>query len=180
MSEATDSDIVASIQQIPSGLFILTSAHAGMRSGVLTKWVQPCSESPPHVMVAIARGLPVEPLVRDSRSFALCQISEGDRLLMRTFAEPPERGDDPFIALAASRAASGSPIVDRALAYLDCELVRHIVLDADHRLYVGLVRAGGLMNSDSRPAIAFGTNGRISSTVDLSRLPHHDNGAADA
>ena len=91
MSETT-SQITAVLRQVPSGLFILTSAFDGSRSGVLTRWVQPCSLEPPLMMVAVEQGLPIEPLIRDSRSFALCQVRAGDRLLQRAFAVPPDRG----------------------------------------------------------------------------------------
>lgn len=165
MSEQTGSDIAATLQRIPSGLFILTAAHGGTRSGILTKWVQPCSADPPHVMVAIARGTPIEPLIRDSRTFALCQISEGDRLLQRCFAELHDRAEDPFISLPSHDAPSGSPVIDRALCYLDCELVRHVVLDADYRVYVGQIHHGGVLDAESRPAIS--VDGHVSGTNGL-------------
>ena len=42
---------------------------------------------------------------------------------------------------------SGSPIVQRALSYLDCKLIRHIDLESDYGLHVGRVRHGGMLNS---------------------------------
>ena len=156
MTQQNGTDIAAAVLQIPRGLFILTSACEGHRSGVLTKWVQPCSTIPPLVMVAIAKGSPVEPLIRDSRAFALCQIGANDRLLMRRFASPPERFEDPFVTLPAHPGENGSPIIDRALSYLDCQVVRHIDLDADHRLYVGQIVAGAIMDPAGQPAVEVG------------------------
>ncbi len=112
-------------------------------------------------MVAIAAGLPVEPLIRDSRAFGLCQIDSEDRLLRKMFATPPERGEDPFVLLASHAAPSGSPVIDRALSYLDCRVVRHVDLGTDHRLYVGEICAGELMNKSARPAIEVGGNGHF-------------------
>jgi flavin reductase (DIM6/NTAB) family NADH-FMN oxidoreductase RutF len=158
MGHDSGPDITATLGQIPCGLFVLTSAYNGVRSGVLTRWVQPCSAEPPHVMVAVERGSAVEPLIRDSHHFALCQIADGDRLLLRTFSTPPERGEDPFVALPAHATPTGSPVIERALGYLDCELVRHIVLDADYRVYVGQVHRGAIM-SDGTPAVEVAGNG---------------------
>ena len=140
------------LSQIPCGLFLLTAAYDGARSAVLVEWVQQCATSPPLIMAAVATGLPVVPLIRDSHSFALCQISEDDRFLARKFLNTPDHGDDPFDCLPTVAAPSGAPIVRRALAWLDCEVVRHIDLESDCGLYVGLVRAGGILN-DGRPAI---------------------------
>jgi flavin reductase (DIM6/NTAB) family NADH-FMN oxidoreductase RutF len=147
------------IAQIPGGLFVLTATFEGRRSGVLVKWVQPCSTNPPMVMVAIATGQPVEPLIRNSRSFTLCQISADDKFLMRKFnGSAFDPGEDPLMPLMTFTAPSGGPIVQRAMCYLDCEVVRHIELEADHRIYVGQVHAGGILHQ-GMPAIHWGTNG---------------------
>ncbi len=145
MSDAHDSTVDGVISRIPSGLFILTTAHDGMRRGVLARWVQRCSIDPPMVMVAIPKGQPVEPLILDSRSFAMCQINGNDRLLVRKFSEAAERGEDPFVAISSRNAPSGSPLIDRATSYLDCEVIRHIELESDHRVYVGQVHDAGVL-----------------------------------
>ena len=153
-------ELSKALGQIPSGLFLLTSGYDGNRSGVLVNWVQQCAVNPPMVIVAMAKGLPVEPLIRDSRAFALCQIAEDDRLLLRKFAHPPNASDDPFETLPMTEAPSGSPIVKRAVAYLDCELVRHIDLETDHALYVGQVHQGGVLN-EGRPAMYMRDSGLV-------------------
>ena len=127
------------ISQIPAGLFVLTTAHDGRRSGVLARWVQRCAMVPPMLMVAIPKGQPVEPLILDSRAFALCRIAPDDRFLLRKFTNPADRRDDPFDAVSTTATPTGSPIIDRAISYADCQVIRHIELDSDHRVYVGQV-----------------------------------------
>ena len=156
MSQHNGSTLQDAVQQIPRGLCVMTTAFGGARSGVLTKWVQPCSLDPLLVMVAIVQGLPVEPLIRDSRSFALCQISAGDGLLQRLFTAPPTSGEDPFFALPCHAAPSCAPVIDRALSYLDCEVIRHVDLDTSYRLFVGQVHHGGILNASAKPAVEVG------------------------
>ena len=79
-------EITQTIDWIPRGLFLVTSAHEGLRSGVLTEWVQQCLSRPPMVMVTLPKGALVEPLIRDSRSFVICQIGQGDRILHHKFS----------------------------------------------------------------------------------------------
>jgi flavin reductase (DIM6/NTAB) family NADH-FMN oxidoreductase RutF len=145
--------LLRAVRRIPCGLFIITSAFEGTRSGALARWVQPCATDPPLIMIAMPNGLAVEPLIRDSRAFALCQVSTDDRLLQRRFARPPARGEDPFLTIPTHKAATGSPIIDRALCYVDCEIARLVDLEADHRVYVGQIVAAGELNGDDRPAI---------------------------
>jgi len=104
-------------------------------------------------MVAVATGLAIEPLIRDSRWFALCQIGEDDRILRRRFAVPADRGEDPFVTLPHTSAPSGAPILERAITWMDCELIRHVDLDSDHRLYVGRVHHAGIMTAGARPVV---------------------------
>ena len=162
---------------MPGGMFVLTASAEGRKGAVLVKWVQPCSDNPPMVMVALNKGQHIEPLLRNSRSFVLCQISETDRFLLRKFgqtsdsgnsaAAPPEtdtehehtgHDDDPLVTMTTSLAPSGAPIVDRAMTYLDCEIIRHVELESDFRIYVGQVHAGALLNQGA-PAIQLGGNG---------------------
>jgi flavin reductase (DIM6/NTAB) family NADH-FMN oxidoreductase RutF len=155
------SDIERAMAQMPGGVFVLTAACDGHAGAVLVKWVQPCSENPAMVMVALSRGQHIEPLLRNSRSFVLCQISESDRFLLRKFTQPAaegERDDDPLVSIMTTVAPSGAPIVDRAMTYLDCEIIRHIELESDYRIYVGHVHAGAVLNQGA-PAIQFGGNG---------------------
>lgn len=169
MSLPPDSSPTSLVHRIPSGQFILTAAYDGMRSGVLTRWVQPCAVEPPMVMVAVGQGLSILPIIRDSRAFALCQIRADDRMLRRNFGRPPDRGVDPFITLPSTIGTrrTGSPIIERAISYLDCEVERTVDLDADHRLYVGRIVMSGLLDEKAPPAIDIGSNGVCRGSNDI-------------
>jgi flavin reductase (DIM6/NTAB) family NADH-FMN oxidoreductase RutF len=136
---------------IPHGLFIMASAFEDLSSGILVPWVQCCSDDPLMVMVSIRRGHPVEPLIRDSRAFTLSQISNEDRYLIRKFSCDDARGEL-CEGISTRHSALGSPIIDRAMSMLDCELVRNVELDPHFRLYVGQVRHSELLNPGT-PAV---------------------------
>ena len=160
---AVDPAIVAA--RIPHGLFIMTAAHEDSSTGTLVRWVQRCSDDPVVILVSLRRGQGIEPLIRDSRAFAICQISEDDRFLQRKFSNrctsataDDDEDDDVFVNLSARSAPSGSPILDHAMSYMDCELLRNVDLDTDYRLYVGQVHHAELL-SEAKPVICYGQNG---------------------
>jgi len=126
------------LDRIPSGSFILTSGHADLRAGVTVRWVQQCSTTPPMVMVAVTKGHVLSPLIRDSRSFAVCQLDPSDRSTARAF-DLQTPGIDPFIGSTVDRTPSGCPVPARALGFVDCELARHVDIDGDCEIYVGIV-----------------------------------------
>ena len=126
------------LARIPAGSFVLTSAFADLRAGVTVKWVQQCSTTPPMVMVAVQKGHVLSPLIRDSRSFCVCQLDPSDQSTTRAF-DLRTPGIDPFIGSSVDRTASGCPVPARAVGYLDCELARHVDIDGDCEIYVGVI-----------------------------------------
>ena len=71
------------LERLPSGLFVMTSTYDGKRAGVVVRSVQPCACDPPLVSVAVRKGHRIEPLIRDSHCFAVCQMDDDDKLVMR-------------------------------------------------------------------------------------------------
>lgn len=131
------------VGRLPAGLFAMTAAHGEERGGVLVRSVQPCADEPLLISVALRKGHSIEPLIRDSRCFAICEIVSGDKVALRRFdpendTEPEERVD-PFEGLGVVRLTTGAPVLRGSPLALDCEVVRHFDLEADCGLYVGLV-----------------------------------------
>lgn len=130
-------------ESVLTGTFVVTSAYDGKRAGVLARSVAPCATEPLLVMLALRKGHSIAPLIRDSHHLGICRIDPGDRLLMRKFCDSqsgPDLADDnpvdPFDSVPVETIASGSPLLRRAALALDCEVVRHFDLEADHEIYV--------------------------------------------
>jgi flavin reductase (DIM6/NTAB) family NADH-FMN oxidoreductase RutF len=146
MDEALKQQIGQALARIPASMFVMTSHHEDKVQGVLVSWVQQAGFEPPMVVVCLGKGRHIVPLLHDSHAFALCQIAEDDRLTLRKFTQNGDPHDNPFEGLEVRRAVTGSPIIARSISYMDCELVRHIDIDSDHDLYVGMVRHAEVMN----------------------------------
>ncbi len=107
----------------------------------MTNWVQQCSSEPPMLVVAIPKGQPIEPMLRDARAFALCMVSSNDRRAHRLFGNVHEMDDDPFLSIVTTTAVTGMPILPESRLWFDCKLEGHLSPDADCRLYLGQVVA---------------------------------------
>ncbi len=160
---ATTNAIAAAVELIPAGSFVLTASYAETRGGVIARWVQRVSSAPHLVVVAIEKGQPLSPVIRDSRRFGLCQLAPEDRVLMRIFdaerSDAPKQANglraeliDPFLGLPTRTTASGVPILAKSLAWLECELTRHLDVEGNCELYIGLVHDGGVLRSLDKPA----------------------------
>jgi flavin reductase (DIM6/NTAB) family NADH-FMN oxidoreductase RutF len=95
------------------------------------------------ILVAMEKGHPLSPLIRDSRTFALSLLDPNERLLQRVFGPDRRIGEDPFLTYPHKVGMLGAPIVTRATAWFDCEVVRHLDMETNFELYVGVVHAAG-------------------------------------
>lgn len=137
------SEVRRAVELLPRGVFVLSAVFESRRAGHLATSVQLCAQEPLLLCVAARKGHPIEPLIRDSRHFGLSHLTESDRGLARRFEvmRTPDDRVDPFELLEVDTLISRSPILRRAAFAFDCEVVRHIDLEADHELFVGQVIA---------------------------------------
>lgn len=141
--------IGSAIGRIPSGLFILTARHEDRRTGILASWVQQVSFEPAMVMVAVAKGRPIMPLISESCKFALCQLPKGEKILMRKFAGGIDQGEDPFLGMEMLHGATaGLPILAHVVSYLECDVTCHVDFEGDHDIFIGIVRNGALVGGE--------------------------------
>ena len=93
------------------------------------------------LVVAIEKGQPIEPMLRDARAFALCRVPANDKRAIRLFGSVHEMDDDPFLSIETTTAVTGMPILPESRLWFDCTLEGHLSPDADCRLYLGQVVA---------------------------------------
>src|SRR5215210_5720932 len=80
-SEELKQTVGKALGRIPSGVFVLTAAHAGERMAMLASWVQQASFEPPAISIAIAKGRPIGNLIRESSRLAISIVPEHDKSL---------------------------------------------------------------------------------------------------
>ena len=139
--------VEAALGYFPRGLYLMTAGFDDQRGGMLVHSVQCCGTDPGLLCIAARKGHQIDPLIRDSRSFALGVLGDGDRLIERRFnrkdSAPSEhatnRADDPFDAIETMTLVTGSPIIPRCKTWFDCEVIRRVDLEAELELFVGLV-----------------------------------------
>lgn len=135
---------------IPSSLFLLTSAYGELRGGIIVRCVQQVAMQPSMLLIAMEKGQPLSPIIRDSRNFALCILAPDDRATPKMFAIAPDQGVDAFLTIPHLVAPGGCPIPLRARGYVACELVRHLDIESDYEVYIGMVHAAALVEQSKQ------------------------------
>lgn len=149
-------DIERALALLPGVTCVMTAAFENRRAGIMVSRVMRCADEPACVCVAVPTGQRLATLIRDSRSFALCMVERSNRLLMKKFADTDDVPGDPFDMLEVRTLVTGSPVLVRASMSLDCEVMRHLDLEADHEIYVGQVLSAAIHGAPVHTAHAAG------------------------
>ena len=117
-----------------TGVTIITTASkSGAPFGLTANAFTSVSLNPPLLLVAVDKKAESYPHFEESKVFTVNILSDEQETLSRKFAVS---GGDKFQGVAYQMGANGVPILDGALAYLECKL--YAVYDGgDHTLFLG-------------------------------------------
>jgi flavin reductase (DIM6/NTAB) family NADH-FMN oxidoreductase RutF len=136
--------LAAALGRVASGLFILTARNGDSETGMLTSWVQQCSFEPPRVSVALGRTRPIMAWLPDGAHFALNILDDTQTDMISHFGRGFDLGQPAFNGIEVSRLPSGLPVLEEAVAYLECQVAGRIPA-GDHDLFLGQVIGGRLL-----------------------------------
>jgi 3-hydroxy-9,10-secoandrosta-1,3,5(10)-triene-9,17-dione monooxygenase reductase component len=124
-----------------TGVTVVTTLAAGRPEGITVNALSSVSLDPPLVMVALDRRRFITPLVRAEGRYAVNVLGEGQQALSDCFAHAAVKpGREDFCGAAWTPGASGLPLLDGAIATLECTVVETFSA-GDHDLFIGRVDA---------------------------------------
>ncbi len=136
------------MRQWASGVTIVTMQAEQQQHGLTVSGFLSISPEPPLVLISIGQELTSDTLLQASGAFAVNLLRDDQRELSDRFAG--RLGViDRFEGLKTQAAATGAPILEDCLAWLDCRVVSTQVA-GDHTLYIGEVVAAGV-NDSTKP-----------------------------
>jgi flavin reductase (DIM6/NTAB) family NADH-FMN oxidoreductase RutF len=130
------------MRKFATGVTILTVRDGDSLHGMTANAFASVSLSPTLILVCIEKGNTTHKFVSHSGNFAMNILSATQEQLARRFAKQLVVTADPFDDLVYHSAATGAPIFDNCIAYVDCHVFA--AHDAgDHTIFVGHVEAAG-------------------------------------
>lgn len=131
------------IGRFATGVAIVTTSGPDGPAGMTTNAVSSLSLDPLLLVVCFETRSRTLEVVRESRRFAVNVLRAEDEALATVFASK-RIGPEKFEALTEHswREAHGAPVLDRALAWITCEL-RELRPGGDHEIGIGAVLGTG-------------------------------------
>lgn len=145
--DAVDADAYrAAMRRFPTGITIVTTILDGRPKGFTANAVASVSITPPMLLVCVNRLARSHPVISRAARFCVNLLTLDQEKLARRFAG---RADpEPFRDVPLHAGRTGSPVLEGALAYLDCELAEEYSAGT-HTIFIGIVVACGA--SDGAP-----------------------------
>lgn len=128
--------------QFATGVTVVTAQWQGKPAGITVNAFSSVSLEPPLVLVCIDLISNTLPFIRESGAFAINILTNEQEHLSRCFATTSEERYENFCHASFHTAATGSPIIDDVLAFIDTRLVAEYP-GGDHVIFLGEVMAMG-------------------------------------
>jgi flavin reductase (DIM6/NTAB) family NADH-FMN oxidoreductase RutF len=129
--------------QFTTGVTVVTARSNEGLAGLTVNSFTSVSLDPPLVLICIDLYSTALPFIRASGNFAVNVLTSEQEALSRCFATISSERYDHFCHASYHIAATGSPILDGALAFIDCRIVAEYP-GGDHAIFVAQVVAMGI------------------------------------
>ncbi|MGO8948251.1 MAG: flavin reductase family protein [Ktedonobacterales bacterium] len=128
------------MSRFATGVTVVTTQVGTQRLGITVNAFCSVSLTPPLVLICIEHGSHVHDAVVESGIFAVNFLSREQEHLSVCFSgNSPERYSS-FCGVASHTAATGAPVFDESLGFVDCRIVATYP-GGDHTIVLGQVEA---------------------------------------
>ena len=126
------------------GIYAVSCANEGEVNLFTANWLTQVSFDPPLLAVSVEKISKSLPLILRSRKFTVNVLRSGDRELAGKLGKSALRDPDKLANIPFHLGLNGCPILDNALAWVDCE-ARNTVEAGDSTLVIAEVIDVGML-----------------------------------
>lgn len=130
------------LRLISYGLYVLTAAHGPEVNAITCNWLTQISFEPLMLVVALEKESHSHLLVQESGVFAVNFLDKDQIYLARRMAAPHRINPHKLAGIAYRTGMTGTPLLDQAIAFLECKVRQTLEVAGDHTLFVGEVVGG--------------------------------------
>jgi flavin reductase (DIM6/NTAB) family NADH-FMN oxidoreductase RutF len=153
---ATPDEFRAALTQLAAGVALVTASDAGDDAGMTATSFLSVSLEPPLVMVSVREDSRMDELLSRVGLWAVSLLGEQHKAVASRFAMKGRLSDRLLFADTPHHRSelTGSPLVDGALATVECRTEQRITA-GDHTLVIGRVLRATVPDPDGRPLLYF-------------------------
>ncbi len=154
MPEVSPDDFKGALGSWASGVTVVTTKLDGMVYGITVSSFASLSIDPLLITVGLADSNHLPGMIKKSKQFAVSILASDQQDISAYFARSGRDPQPEFDMPVRARVwHTGSPIIEGAIAHLDCEL-EHAIQGGDHTIAVGRV-VGAAYDPAKQPLVYF-------------------------
>jgi flavin reductase (DIM6/NTAB) family NADH-FMN oxidoreductase RutF len=133
------------------GLYVMTCADGeGAPAAATVSWVTQVSFKPKLIAVALRKGTAICEAVRAERRFGLHVVGEQQPELARAFFKVSQVSPSDIGGYAYGFTERNIPILEKAVAWLECEVVEEVGASGDHAIFIASLLDGDVQTPGIR------------------------------
>ena len=149
---AIDDELINRVTwKIPNALALVGSRAGDEWNAMTTSWITQLSMEPVLIGVGVDNKAVTHRLITLGKSFSVNLWSAEDTRVFVKFSKPASFDAMTLNGRPVRAGATGAPVFDEAIAFVDCEL-RHTHDLGSHTLFIGEVVDAGVRDDEARAA----------------------------
>jgi flavin reductase (DIM6/NTAB) family NADH-FMN oxidoreductase RutF len=145
-------DVADLFRRLSTGVYVIGVAAGGRRNGFTAAWLTQVSFDPLLIALSVNPEHASYPLLVEGGAFVINVLRPDQLDLARAFGTRSGRETDKLSGIPCRPSGTGAPILDDALAWLDCRLEQRFPA-GDHEIVLGRPVAGEVLDPTRRPLL---------------------------
>jgi flavin reductase (DIM6/NTAB) family NADH-FMN oxidoreductase RutF len=139
---------------MPSGLYVVGTRAGDRRNAMTLNWTTQVGSDPKLLGIGVEKHAFTHELITEGRVFTLNLVDREDRAIVRKFTKPVEVDVEgrTLNGFPFHDGVTGAPILDQAVAYVECEL-RHELDTGEHTFFVGEIVMSAFQKDEETPVL---------------------------
>lgn len=136
------------LRKIPHGVYVVGVSLDGQRNAFTATWLTQVSFTPPLVAVGIKKESHSLQMIQQGKVFSVNILGKAHKPLAEHFVKPAAVIGEKLATVPHQLGKTGTPILNDAIAYVECEVREVANALGDHAVVIGEVVEAGVRNKE--------------------------------
>jgi len=134
------------LRKIPHGVYVIGVKQDSQLNAFTATWLTQVSFTPPLVAVGIKKDSHSLAMIKQDRVFSVHLLGKDQKSLAEHFVKPAAVVGEKLKGVRYRLGKTGAPVLEEAIAYVECELREIANEQGDHAVVIGEVVEAGVQH----------------------------------
>ena len=132
------------LRKIPHGVYIVGVKQGAQLNAFTATWLTQVSFTPPLVALGIKKDSHSLEMIKQDRVFSVNLLGKGQKAIAEHFVKPATVVGEKLKDMRHRPGKTGAPILEEAIAFVECEVREIANAQGDHAIVIGEVVEAGV------------------------------------